>query len=63
MQYKIIREMATEVYKLDIFGFTDKVNKAISEGWTPIGGVCVFGTNGDFRTDTAYIMQAVIKED
>lgn len=63
MQYKVIWEMTKQLYKLDILGFTDKVNEAISEGWIPIGGVSITGTNGDYHSNTAFIMQAVIKED
>ena len=63
MQYKLIFERTSQLYKLDILSFADKVNEAISEGWIPIGGVSITGTNGDYYSNTAFIMQAVIKED
>ena len=55
--------MTSQLYNLDIRAFTDKINEAISEGWIPIGGVSITGTNGDYNSNTAFIMQAVIKED
>lgn len=53
MKYKILKEVAigisTAVYTLE-----ERVNKEISKGWRPIGGVCI--SNG-------VACQAMVKEE
>lgn len=57
MKYKVITKSCSynsSFMEQDIKKFEQQVNKAIQEGWKPIGGISPFS---DY-----YVMQALIKE-